>query len=162
MKRIASRQPGFTLIELMLVILIIVILSGGSITAYLSFNKSQSTGNDARNFAAEIYRVRTLAASLQYPTGCSSLKGYNLQSSNMSGELTGLTLTVDCDPADVTNVPTEILKSSVFAAAFNLTFLPGSGYLSSGADTVVTITNKSDPAVSKTVNVGAYGVVTGN
>ncbi len=162
MKQRATAPKGFTLIELMLVILIIAILSGGSISAYLTFNKSQSTGNDARNFAAEVYRVRTLAASLQYPTGCSSLKGYNLQSTSINNELTGLTLTVDCDPADVTNATTEILKSSVFAQAFNLTFLPGSGYLRSGADTIVTITNKSDAQVSKTVTVGAYGVVTGN
>lgn len=155
-------MKGFTLIELMLVILIIVILSGGAFTAYLTFNKSQSTGNDARNFAAEIYRVRTLAASLQYPTGCSSLKGYNLQSNNINGELIGITLTVDCDPVDVTNSPTQILTSSVFGQAFDITFLPGSGYLSNGTDTVVTITNKVDQTIFKTVTIGAYGVVTNN
>jgi len=122
---------------------------------------NQSTRNDARNFAAEIYRVRTLASSQQYPTGCGSLKGYNLQSTLINGVLAGVTLTADCDPSDVTSPVLPILNSSYFSGVINLTFLPGSGYLSSGANTDVTIVNQSDPTITQVVTVGAYGVVTG-
>lgn len=156
------RSHGFTLIELMLVLTMIVVLFGGSITAYLTFNKNQTTKNDARNFVAEIYRVRTLASSLQYPTGCSSLKGYNLQSTLVNGDLAGVTLTADCDPSDVASAVLPVLTNSYFSGAVNLTFLPGSGYLGGGANTDVTIVNKSDPTITKVVTVGAYGVVTSN
>jgi prepilin-type N-terminal cleavage/methylation domain-containing protein len=153
-------QNGFTLIELMLVIVIILILSGGSITAYLNFNKTQTVDNDARNLTAEIYRVRTLAASMQYPTGCSSLRGYNLTGADVSGKLTGVVVVADCDPLDVTFPVTKILTGSTLSS-FTLNFTPGSGYLGSGSDSVITITYDGDTTVTKTITVGSYGTVTG-
>ena len=71
-------MKGFTLIELMMVMSMILILSGGAVATYLNFSKSQTVSNDARNFGSEIERVRTMAASLQYPAGCDSLKGYEI------------------------------------------------------------------------------------
>lgn len=159
MKGLDSRQVGFTLIELMIVTLIILILSGGSLTAYLNFNKSQSVMNDARTLSTEIYRVRTLASSLQYPPGCDSLKGYNLKSDD---DLTGVVLTADCDPEDVIYPAVRLLHGSVLTVGFNITFLPGSGYLESSSDQQITLQNTNDSMITKTIIVGALGSVTGN
>ncbi len=150
-------QRGFTLIELMMVVSITLILTGASVTAFLNFNKTQSVNNDARNLAAEVYRVRTLAASLQYPTGCSSLKSYALTSNS---DLSGVIVTAKCDPADVAFPEVRLLTSSVFSQPLNLVFLPGSGYLEGGTNIEITIKLINDTAVTKKVTVGAYGTVT--
>lgn len=161
-KGFSARQAGFTLIELMMVMVIIILVSGGSLTAYLNFNKTQSTINDARKLVAEIYRVRTLAATLQYPSDCTSLTGYNLKSSLVNSDLSGMSVSVLCSPANVEIPDTQILTNSVFVSPLNLIFKPGTGYLSTGSDIVITIANKSDPTVTKAVTIGAYGVVNGN
>lgn len=153
------RQAGFTLIELMMVTTIILVLSGGSIAAYLNFNKTESIKNDARNLISEIFRVRTLASSLQYPTGCNSLKGYNIKSDVL---LSGVTVTADCDPTDVTFPAVKLLTGSIFTQAFDITFLPGSGYLTNDIDQPIVIKNSNDATMTKTITVGVYGNITGN
>lgn len=154
------RQAGFTLIELMLVMAVILILTGGAVGAYLNFNKSQTMMNDARNLATEIYRVRTLASTLQYPTGCTSLKGYTIQSSLIAGDLSGVIVTATCEPSDVASLPVKLLIGSVFEAPFQLSFLPGSGYLGSATEQAITIQSTDDLSVSKIITVGIYGTVT--
>lgn len=154
-------MKAFTLIELMLVMVVIIILTGGSVSAYLNFNKSQTMTNDARNLASEIYRVRTLSSSLQYPTGCTSLKSYSMKSSLIGGELSGATITAKCEPTDQTGSPIKILTGSVFVAPFELIFLPGTGYLE-GAEQAITIQNINDLSSSKVITVGSYGTVTDN
>lgn len=155
-------MKGFTLIELMIVMTISVVLLGGSIAAYLNFNKTQTTSNDARALTAELYRVRTLASSLQYPTGCVSLKGYNVSSSLVGNDLSGVTVVADCEPVDVPSEQIQILSNSVFNTPFNLTFLPGSGYLNDGLEKEITITNINDPLLVKVIRVGVYGQVSNN
>ncbi len=162
MKGYGSPQSGFTLIELMIVVLIILVLSGGSITSYLNFNKTETVKNDARSLTTEINRVKTLASSLQYPEGCTTLEGYNLKSDLVDGALTGVTVTVLCDPDNIANPTVKLLGSTIFSAPFDITFLPGNGYLSSGEDTLITIANASDGAATKTLTIGAYGTIKSN
>jgi len=154
-----DEAKGFTLIELMMVTTIVLILSGGSIAAYLNFNKTESIKNDARNLISEIYRVRTLASTLQYPTGCDSLKGYKIKSDVL---LSGVMVTADCDPTDVIFPTVKLLLGSVFTQAFEMTFLPGSGYLTNGSDQQIVIKNSNEATVTKTITVGAYGNITSN
>jgi len=155
----SSRQAGFTLIELMTVTAIVLILAGGSVAAYLNFNKNQSMDSDARSLVSEIYRVRNLASSMQYPTGCTSLKGYNIKSDI---SLTGLLLTVNCVPSNVMFPVVKILSVSVFTNAIDVSFLPGSGYLINGADQQITIKNSNDVTVTKIITVGQYGNIISN
>jgi len=150
---------GFTLIEVMAVTAMILILAGGSVAAYLNFNKNQSMDSDARSLISEIYRVRNLASSMQYPAGCTSLKGYNIKS---DVGLTGLLLSVSCDPDNVIFPVVEVLSVSVFTNAIDLSFLPGSGYLANGVDQQITIKNSNDTAVTKIITVGQYGNIMSN
>lgn len=144
----------------MVVVTLILILAGGSVGAYLSFNKTQSINNDVRTFITEVNRVRTLASSLQYPTGCVSLKGYNLKSTLVSDNLSGVSVTADCDPEDIVTPPLKILSNSVFTADFDITFAAGSGYITSGTDQLVQIRSLSDPSLIKEVSIGVYGTIT--
>lgn len=157
MKDSSFSRSGFTLIELMLVMAISLILVGGSLTAYLNFNQTQTVNNDARSLMTEINRVRTMASSLQYPEGCDSLENYNIVN---DADLTGVIVTADCSPIDITSPVVKVLSGSVFKNLVNLTFTPGSGYLENGIDQQITINNIDDSNVSKMITVGVYGTVT--
>ena len=148
---------GFTLIELMITVTLLLVISGGSLSAYLSFNKSQTMESDAREVVAEINKVRSLAANLIYPTGCVSLSGYSIKS---DAAATGLIVTAVCASGDVVTTAPGLLKSSLFAAPFTvdvLVFAAGSGYLASGTNYVITIKNSDDADTTKKITVGAYG-----
>jgi len=151
---------GFTLIELVVVMVIILVLSGGAISAYLNFNKIQAINNDVRNLGTELHRVSVLAASLQYPVGCESLSRYSVTSTPIGSELTGIIVSADCDPVDVVNPAVRVLSSSIFTEPFIVNFLPGSGYLQGGADQTITIRYSSDETLTKELTIGAYGTIT--
>jgi type II secretory pathway pseudopilin PulG len=75
---------GFTLMELILVVAIIILLSGISLAAYFTFGERQGAQNDARNLTTMLRRVQGMATNLVYPAGCSELVGYRLYT-NCSG-----------------------------------------------------------------------------
>lgn len=80
MKR--TKDTGFTLIELIVVIAIIILLSGVSLATYFRFSQRQAAMNDARNFATMLRRVQAMAKNLVYPTeACTGLQGYRLKTS---------------------------------------------------------------------------------
>lgn len=150
----SNKTAGFTLIELMITMVIVVLLLGGSLAAYLSFNRSQSMQNDARQVLSELNRARTMAASQQYPAGCISLNGVNV--AGVAGG-TDIKVTTQCEPQDSEKV-TQVLTSSTFTASFDITFLPGSGYISDGADEGIIIQSGGSPPATKTIVVGTYGL----
>lgn len=76
--RQAHDRAGFTLIELIVVIAIIMILSGVSLVSYFEFSRQQAAINDVRNFVTVLRRVQAKAKDLVYPTGCSGLAGYRV------------------------------------------------------------------------------------
>lgn len=76
-----KRSFGFTLIELIVVVAIIILLSGASLAAYFQFSQRQSAMNDARNLATMLRRVQAMAKNMVYPAdSCTGLKGYRLYS----------------------------------------------------------------------------------
>jgi len=150
-----SRVGGFTLIELMVTITVLMIMSGLSLSAYLKFNNGQNIQNDSRQLIAEINRVRTLSSTLQYPTGCSGLTGYRIRNTSS----TKIQVTAECAVPIVYDEVT-ILKTSEFTQNFDVTFLPGSGYLEdTSSDVAVPIRDNSDNTLVKTITIGVYGTV---
>jgi prepilin-type N-terminal cleavage/methylation domain-containing protein len=146
---------GFTLIELMITIVIVVLLSGGALAAYLNFNKSQTMQNDARRVLSELNRIRTMATSQQYPVGCTSLKGVKVEG---VAEGTELTVTTQCGSGNYAGGVIEVLTSSNFSSAVDITYLPGSGYISDGAGKEIVIHDDVSPTVTKTISVEANGL----
>lgn len=137
-----------------------MVLAGTSIAAFLKYNISQSANNDARDFITELTKDKTAAASLHYPTGCTTLKGVTVSSVTINNVLNGITVTSLCDPLDIQGEPVKILGSSIFSDPFNVTFLAGTGYLSAGMPVTIKIINTNDQTVTKTITISTYGVIT--
>jgi len=146
---------GFTVLELMITVTIMLIIFGGSLSAYFTFTNSQAMDTDARQLISELNRVKSLAANMSYPENCENLMGYRVR-----GDLNSqaLTITALCGVGgNVTNVISNLLKSTVFDPGFDITFAPGNGYLSSGSEATIVIKNTEDEDVEKTISVSFYG-----
>jgi len=146
---------GFTLIELMITIVLVVLLSGGALAAYLNFNKSQTMQNDARQVLSELNKARTMATSQQYPAGCTSLQGVKVAG---DANETDITVTTLCGSGNPPGNEIKVLTNSTFMTAVDITFLPGSGYVSDGAGKEIVIRDDVSPTVTKTVSVEANGL----
>jgi len=129
------KVTGFTLIELMVVIAIILILSGASLAAYFQFSQRQSALNDARNFVTMLRRVQAMAKNLVYPSGCSGLTSYRMYTS-CSGIYDGSCQKVSASAVCGVGSEEVITDEKVFTDAFfsdgiNVTFIAGSGNIAS-------------------------------
>lgn len=70
------KNRGFTLIELMVTVTILLLLSVLFIANYNGFNSSQTVRQAASTVVANLQGVRTSAAAGVKPTGCDTLIGY--------------------------------------------------------------------------------------
>ena len=122
---IKKSPRGFTLIELMVVVTIIILLSGVSLSSYFRFSQRQAAKNDARNFSTTLRRVQAMAKNLVYPTGCTGLSGYlfyaaiNTQSVSADAVCSGARINVFSGE--------QVLSTATFSSPISITFEVGSG-----------------------------------
>lgn len=143
---------GYTLIELLVTITIVVLLSGTSIAAYLSYNENRLLDTDARNLNSLLNKVRSKARFLEYPSGCTGLVNFTLSTDlDSEGERKILKYVANCTTGTSEFVSEPVLKSSVFLADFNLVIAPQTGNLEPFTDVDITI--KSTKATQKTIKI---------
>lgn len=143
---------GYTLIELLVTISIVVLLSGTSIAAYLSYNENRLLDTDARNLNSLLNKVRSKARFLEYPSGCTGLVNFTLSTDlDSEGERKILKYVANCTTGTSEFVSEPVLKSSVFLADFNLVIAPQTGNLEPFSDVDITI--KSTKASQKTIKI---------
>ena len=127
-----DKLSGFTLIELIVVMAIIIILSGMSLAAYFRFSQRQAAMNDARNFATEIKKVQAMAKNLVYPPGCGSgLERYRLISDCIEEGCTTMSVYAICDDTPIeVKIGEEVLAKSFFTDLVDISFAAGTGTIS--------------------------------
>lgn len=74
----SSRAHGFTLIEIIVSVTLLLVLSGLFMASYTGFNSSQTVKQSASTLIRNLQAVRTNAASGVKPAGCATLVGYNV------------------------------------------------------------------------------------
>jgi prepilin-type N-terminal cleavage/methylation domain-containing protein len=122
---------GFTLIELVVVITIIVIFSGMSLAAYFNFSRNQSAINDARSLATTLRQVQAMAKNLVYPTGCTGLTGYRVFDScdgDYNKDCQSLSASALCDGGDtLVFADKKIFSEAYFSDRVDIIFFVGPG-----------------------------------
>lgn len=145
----SNRKPnGFTLIELIVVIAIIILLSGVSLAAYFRFSQRQAALGDARNFSTELRKIQALAKNLVYPVSCSSgLVGYRLKSDCKDLETCKtMSAWAVCGAVEIPVIVNEpILTKAFFTYDVDISFAAGSGNINPGAVGTYDFSNANDP-----------------
>lgn len=161
----SDNRRGFTLIELIIVVGIIILLAGTSIAAYFRFSQRQAALNDARNFSTKLREVQAMAKNLVYPANCSGLVGYRLVADD-SGYTCETCQTVSayaiCSQGEI--IVPEIDKEKVLTKAFfsdpvNIVFTAGSGAVNQEAVGTYFLSNNVDFSNQVVVVVDKNGVI---
>lgn len=154
--KIKYLTKGFTIIELMVVITLMVLVSSTAIVNVTSFTQNQGILDDTKTLVSEFRSVYSKAIGVFYPPGCDSVSGYTV--SMVSGSK-NVTVTAKCSP-DITETKQYILKSSTFFANYSFTISSPGGALSA-ATVPIEIKIKSDgnpTGLIKTIKADSYGV----
>lgn len=76
---------GYTLLELIIVIAVIAVLSGLTVTSYNTFNEEKKLDTQAKNFIAVLDLAHDKAASADlYDSGCTDFRGYRVSITSSS------------------------------------------------------------------------------
>ncbi len=148
----SMKRNGFTFVELLVVITIIILLSGMGLAAYFRFSQRQAAMNDARNFATTLRRVQAMAKNLVYPESCvSELTDYQVYVDCLTydencHEISALASCKNAGGLPITvNVINKerILSKASFSTGFNITFAAGTGSIDPIGE--FPINNSNDP-----------------
>lgn len=150
------KEAGFTLIEIMVGVVVLLLLSGLLMAGYNRFNDTQSVQQAARTVIANLQAVRTSAGYGTKPAGCDTLIGYRV-TFTASGYQTSAFCQVGAVQQSVGTVTTYTLPDGVTFSSpppQPITFYA----LDRGASADQTITINGNNTTSK-VTVLASGVV---
>lgn len=144
---------GFTLIELIVTVTIIVIITISGLVSYFVFDSKQKTLNEARDFVSLLDKARSSALTLEYPADCTGLQSYRVSEGLSEGYLKV--------EAICTNGTVEIEEKKVFQAtnpdiSIDISFLAQTGFLEGGIEYSVTLTSRDTASVSRMVTVDPF------
>ncbi len=146
------RAHGFTLIEIIVSITLLLVLSGLFMAGYNGFNSSQTVKQAASTLVRNLQAVRTKAASGNKSAGCDTLIGYIVKFPD-SGSYTARAL---CQSGEVGDTESYLLPAGVL-------FSPTPGSVTfyalnrgASADRTITLTGFGTTSV---VSVFTSGIV---
>jgi len=71
-------RKGFTLIEVLVTVSMVILLSGGVIAAFSTFNENQTLKSTSSEMLSNLRFAQTKAITGDTPSSCSGLSGYSL------------------------------------------------------------------------------------
>ncbi len=110
---------GFTLIELVVVISIIAILTGGGLAVFSGFRSGRAALSDAQTVVDVLNEAKRLAVSAEKPTECSAV---TLQGYSVVVDATSLDLSAACLGGSPPTKTKNLTSGAVVGAPFSATF----------------------------------------
>lgn len=148
---------GFTLIETMIAVMILITISGMSLVGVVVFNQNQGIEDDTKKLITEIRRVYSNATGIYYPSGCGGrLTGYQVTLTDASNDIEISAL--GCTPSAVNETRVDVLGSSSFNGTVTFTVNAGDGRIL-GSPYVVSLVSVDNPGLVKEIRVEDYGVI---
>jgi type II secretory pathway pseudopilin PulG len=156
--RARNSSGGFTMIELMVSISIMILLVGGGIASFITFNDKQQLQGSTKMVQTYLRTAQTKARVGDRPEECSRLDGYEVQVPQGS---TTLSLVAICE-GDGTEVP---VQSTTLEKVESISFEGGElsilfKVLHGGTEDEGTVTITSTNGATEQFNVSAGGEIT--
>lgn len=153
-----KKLPGFSLIELLVVVAIIMVLSGVSLVGYNNFNERQQVVRDAQNLASNLRLAQQWALSGYKPTGWCRVAGQTLLRWEVVVTAAQYTIQGICSSGAASVAKTVAFANVQATVAATISFLPLTGAATAGG----TITLHGTSAVSgenKIISVTQAGAI---
>jgi type II secretory pathway pseudopilin PulG len=129
-----SRQSGYTLIEIIVVVGIMILMMGGGIAAFIQFQEKQAVIGAASDMKVQLRLAQTRARSGDVPEGCDRLQSYAVRTTTAS-ETTLVSQVAVCDSGEVVRKEKELAPGITAAGDYDIRFLTLHGGVS-GAETI--------------------------
>lgn len=148
----SARQLGFTLIEMMIVVTIMLFLFSAGLASYMKFNDNQVVLATGKQIQLMLRTAQKKARVGDKPSGCSILQGYQLSGSTAANAV--VTLNAICNVSTLVAVETYTMPTDVtLASALSITFK----VLTAGTDQPGTVTVQNSNSTNFSFTVGAGG-----
>lgn len=154
-----TTRRGFTLVELLIVVTILVLILGSGLASFTAFNRRERLKQTALTFKSNLRLAQTKAISAEKPlTGCTEFFGMRI-----AFTASGYSMQHECTPEGlVSTVSTVVLPSGVsfLAVPSDFSFRALSGTANISADRTITFTNTNKQysiVVSPNGNVSDMG-----
>lgn len=118
----AHASSGFTLIELIVVIAVLLLVAGGGIASFINFNEKQQVINGAKNLQEYLRTAQTLARIGDKPNGCDKLNGYKVKSLD-AGAVKEIKVLAVCDSGEIERNSFLLPESTTLSSDIEVTFL---------------------------------------
>ena len=146
-----SVSAGFSLIELIVVVSILLLITGGGIASFITFNAKQQIINGAKELQEYLRTAQTLARVGEKPAGCDRLTGYKTMSVAATNPKEIRVLAV-CDSGDVLRDSFFLPEGTTLSSDIEVVFLGLHGG-ATGA-TTIEITGELDETYTFEVTQG--------
>lgn len=115
----ANSNSGYSLVELLIVIVLFTMISSGAVVTYRAFYQRQQVLQSAKNLQDAMRLAQKKSRVGEKPTGCQTLNGYIITGTTNS---TTLTLTADCTNQDYAVTTATLVGNARLSANLNKTF----------------------------------------
>jgi prepilin-type N-terminal cleavage/methylation domain-containing protein len=151
--------PGYTLLEVLVVVAIIAVLFGVGIASYSRFDRVRKVEQSALGFGMYLRETQKMADSGQKPSaGCSgSLTGFQVYTSATPTTQTFVQRFTLC-PTTAETTEYDLINDAIFTQPFDVIFKTvGQGVTVTNGETIIT---SIAPSTSYKVNVESGGAIT--
>lgn len=114
-----SQAKGFTLLELVISIGIMMLLVGLGVASYLQFNERQQVVGSARELQALFRSAQTRARTGDVPPGCGTLSGYLVEGAAGSSQVLMYAV---CSGGNILRSTLTLIGGVTPVAGINMTF----------------------------------------
>lgn len=116
----SRRLSGFTLLELLISITIMMLMVGLGIASFITFNERQQLTGAAKELQEFFRSAQTRARTGDVPAGCGTFSGYNIQ---MAIDSSSAQMYAVCSSGNVLRAEKTLTGSARPTNAINMTFL---------------------------------------
>lgn len=125
-------ERGFTLLELLVSVTIMMLIVGGGIASYITFNERQQLAAAAKELQGYFRSAQSRARANEVPDGCTSLQGYSVQVNQDDSEVR---LVAECASGDIERATYVLSGTATPNSAINVSFATLKGGVT-GAQTI--------------------------
>jgi prepilin-type N-terminal cleavage/methylation domain-containing protein len=114
-----KKKNGFSLIELMVSVTILMLIVGGGLASYITFNEKQQLSGAAKELQTYFRSAQTRARSGDVPSGCDKLEAYSVQ---MAQDTSAVSVRAICTNGNIVTADHNLTGGVTPNTAVDITF----------------------------------------